>query len=58
VVAVAEIKPDEIITKSAPSQATNALNPAKTDTPVVGPAPTNLTANPPVVLLMTTYALL
>ena len=45
-------------TKSEPFHAISAFWPFKIVTPVVGPTPRTTTENPPVVALMTTYALL
>jgi len=42
----------DAVTKSAPFQTTTAVVPAAMVTPVVGPAPTILTAKPPVVELI------
>ena len=53
-----EIAVDDTTSKSEPFQATTAFVPFAIVTPVVGPAPTILTPKPPVVLLITMYALL
>jgi hypothetical protein len=48
---------EDTITKSEPFQAISALSPLLIVTPVVGPDPTTFTPKPPVVALITTYAL-
>jgi hypothetical protein len=48
---------EDTITKSEPFQAISAFSPLVIVTPVVGPDPTTFTPKPPVVALITTYAL-